>query len=354
MFWDNIVSIDIGNKNIKIVEGKQQGNNIVVNKAITVRTPSQSYNDGQIIDKERLKSIIHGTLESCKIKTKKVICSIESTSIITRKIILPKVKEEEMESMVKYEVEQYLPIMLDDYVVEYKVLDTFRVEGVDKFRMLVATIPKIMVENFLELLKEINIKPVALDLNSNAISKIFNRELEINKEISNLEQTVAILDIGHKFINMDIISKGIIQFSRLVTSGGKDIDINIANHFNLSVEEAEEKKMNDCNIAGKEDTSAVKEMLNYAVTTSIENWVVEIKRVFQYYETRKLVNKIDRVYLHGGSSKLLGIESYMEKALEMPVKRINEIDKIKLSKSIDNFEIANYLNALGAIIRLGR
>ncbi|WP_202710853.1 type IV pilus assembly protein PilM [Sporosalibacterium faouarense] len=354
MFWNKLLAIDLGNKNIKIVEGKQQGNQVIIEKATSVATPLHSYNDGQILDKESLKSIIHGTLEASNIKAKKTICSIESTSIITREITLPNVKEGEMDSMVKYEVEQYLPIMLDDYVVEYKVLNEFEEEGVSKSRILVAAIPKLIVENFLELFKEINLKPYVLDVNSNAISKVFFKKLKVNQDESNLEKTIGVIDIGHNFINVDIISKGIVQFSRLINSGGKDIDINIANHFNLSLEEAEKKKINDSNIEKNIGLAPSTEILNDAVKSSIDNWIAEINRVFQYYTTRSTGNKIDKLYLHGGSSSLKGIAPYMHSLLNMPVEQIKDIDKIKLSKTSENIKIANYLNAIGAIIRLGR
>lgn len=354
MFWNRFLVIDLGNKYIKFVEGKQQGNQVIVDKAVTVTTPLHSYNDGQILDKESLKSIIHGTLEASKIKTKKAICTIQSTSIITREIVLPNVKEGEMDSMVKYEVEQYLPIMLDDYVVEYKIVDSFNEEGINKCRILVAAIPKLIVENLLELLQEINIKPFAMDLHSNAISKIFSKKLRINNKDSNENKSIAILDIGHSFISMDIISNGIVQFSRLINSGGKDIDINIANHFNLSLEEAENKKISDCNLEKSIGLSSATEILNEAVKSSLESWIVEIKRVFQYYETRTTGNKIDKLYLHGGSSNLNGLEAYMKETLNMAVDKIEQIDKVKLTKPNDNFQIANYLNAIGAIIRIGR
>ena len=33
------------------------------------------------------------------------------------------VQEEEMETVIRYEIQQYLPINLDDYIVQYVVLD---------------------------------------------------------------------------------------------------------------------------------------------------------------------------------------------------------------------------------------
>lgn len=354
MLRNRYVSIDLGNKKIKIVVGKEQGNYVIVEKAFTIPTPFNSFNDGQILDKESLKSAIHGALEGKKIKAKKAICTTESTSIITREISLPYVKDEEMNTMVKYEVEQYLPIMLEDYVVEHKIIDRFEEEGIKKCRILVAAIPKLIVENFLRLVNEIKLKPYALDLNSNSISKLFGKKAKINNKSFNLDETFAIIDIGYRFISIDIISKGIPQFNRLINSGGKDIDINIANHFNLSLEESEKKKISDCNLGIANGFSNATAMLNDAIKSSVDGWITEIQRVFQYYQTRTTGNKIDYIYLHGGSSNLKGLENYMQDSIQVKIERINEIENIKLSKDIKKFDTENYLNAIGALIRLGR
>ena len=354
MVLNKYVSIDLGNKSIKIVEGKEKGNCLIIDRAFTIATPINSFNDGQILDKENLKSAIYGALEAFKIKSKKAVCTLESTSIITREISLPYAKDEEMDTMVKYEVEQYLPIMLDDYVVEYKIIDKFEEEDIKKCRVLVAAIPKLIVENFLKLLHEIKLKPLALDLNSNAISKIFNKKLKINDNIYNLNETIAVLDIGYRFISIDIISKGIPQFSRLINSGGKDIDINIANHFNLSLEESEKRKIADCNLEVSQGLTKSAIILNDAVKSSVDNWITEIQRVFQYYQTRTTGNKIDYIYLHGGSSNLKGLENYMKDAIQIKIQKINDINGVKFCKGTKNFDVENYLNTIGAIIRLGR
>ena len=55
---------------------------------------------------------ITDALDSNNIKNDNVIFTTNSTSVINRTIIIPKVNEDEIESVIKYEVQQYLPINL--------------------------------------------------------------------------------------------------------------------------------------------------------------------------------------------------------------------------------------------------
>ena len=76
--------------------------------------------------------------------------------------------------------------------------------------------------------------------------------------------------------------------------------------------------------------------------------------------TNLLGNKVDKVYIYGGSSNLIGIEKFIKDALNLPVIKIQNLSNVKFSKinesKVDPFkldvELSQYLNAIGAIIRL--
>lgn len=351
MFNNKVLSIDIGNKNIKIVVGKQSKNNVSVEKAMEIETPPNSYRDGKIFDIEELKSVINKYVHSENIKTKKTICTVQSTSIINREITLPVAKkEEEMNTMVRFEIEQYLPIMFDDYVIEYKILETFTEEDIKKGRITVAALPKTIVEDYLKLIKELNLIPVALDMNSNAVSKLYESKVTINDENSSLNKTVAVIDIGHNSMNLNMISNGVLEFSRVIPVGSNEIDINIANMLNLSLEEAEKRKIENSNLNNVNSLISI-EMLNDVVRDSVDNWIQEIRRLFRYYKNIKRENKIDEIYLYGGGSDIKGLEDHLKKELDISVVKIEKMSNVKLDKKVQDMNLNQYLNCIGSIIR---
>ncbi len=345
-----VISIDIGSKNTKIVIGKQQNNNVIINAAFMFNTPLNSIQDGKILDMEALSAEIRKVLSQYKIKTKKVVITIESTSIIRREIELPMAKPEEMDAMIIYEIEQYLPITLSEYVIEYKITEEFVENKLKKCKILVAALPKIIAEDFLQLVKSLELTPSVLDINSNAISKLIGTKALINGESFSTDNTMAVLDIGYNNINLTIVANGATRFSRLITLGGNDIDINIANSFNLDMKHAEDKKEKEGSLSKAARSDTLDSMINDMIKFSVDRWIEEIQRMFQYYTSRDTHNRINSILLYGGSSSLDGLEDYIKTSFNMPVYRLKSFANIKTG-SLENIKLEYYLNAVGAIIR---
>lgn len=351
MYSRKVLAIDIGTSNIKIVVGKQLNKAIFVEKAYMLPTPLNAYDDGQLLMTEKLQQDIHDLLTTEKIKVKRAICTVESSTIITREIVLPYAKPDELKNLVQFEIQQYLPIMMDEYLVEYKIIEEFMEEDIKKLKIQVAVLPKKIAGGYLTLLQSLKLQPVALDINNNAISKLFQYEVNINNENSSSQKTVAVIDLGRSQINLSIIDKGIQRFSRIIPQGGKNIDISIANSFNLSVKEAEEKKIQHASLENLTDELSSYDMVNELIRSGVDIWIEDIQRVFKYYTSRTSGNKIDEIYVYGGSSKIKGLSKFINNALNIPTFKIEEISNIKYAKELEMKDLDYYLNAIASIIR---
>ncbi|MDI9475347.1 MAG: pilus assembly protein PilM, partial [Bacillota bacterium] len=164
------------------------------------------------------------------------------------------------------------------------------------------------------------------------------------------EQTIAAIDLGHQFINVTVINKGLFEFSRLLNKGGKDIDTNMAHLLNLSLEEAEIKKreIKNINHDTEQDTSVT---LVSIIEETILNWLDEIQKVFMYYTSRSTENVIDSICIYGGSSNIEGIPTYIQEFFNMPTFKIDNLSNVKFDNNLEEASMSSYVNAIGAIIR---
>lgn len=351
MAHKNIISIDIGSSKVKIVVGKYANNTIYIKDAISIKTPEGRLMDGKIVVAEgradTLKQSIVQALSENRIRYKDAIFTIQSTSIIRREVELPNVKPHEMEGMIRYEIEQYLPIDLDEYIVEYKTPEDNK-DG--KTKLLIAAIPKTIAEDYLNIIKSMKLVPISLDINSNSISKLSSFKQQINLAEYNLDKTVAFIDLGCNNISICILAKGLFQFSRLIPTGGSELTLAIAEAFKLTAQKAESKKILEANLSIQETESGDEEV-NEVIRNIIFRWVEEIQRVFQFYKTRNANNNIDEIYLYGGTSNLVGITEYIANATNIPTKQIKSLSSVKLGKRVRTLDLECYLNSIGAIIR---
>ncbi|OPJ56334.1 type IV pilus assembly protein PilM [Alkalithermobacter paradoxus] len=332
---NDILSIDIGSRNIKMVVGNKKPDKLIIKKASIIKTPNESFSDGNILDIKSISDVIKSEIVNQNIKVRKAICTFQSTSVISRELYLPIVSQKELQKMINFEIEQYLPIQLDEYVIEHKILQKLIQDNIYKYRIWICAVPKSIAKKYFELLNELNLDPIALDINSNAISKLY-------KESEYKSQTIAVIDMGYTFLNVKIISKGVSQFSRLINGGGRDIDSSISNILDINLSESEKKKTQysiiDDNL-----------LVHQAIIPCVENWVEDIKRVFKYYTSRDRENSIDTVFLHGGSSNISEISNYISTSLNIPTYTVDKIDGI-ITK-VKNIDTKLYLNCIGALIR---
>lgn len=313
----NIISFDIDEEFIHIVEGKYHKNTLTLNKMIDVPTPANSINDGNIINEEIIIDAIQDALEENKIKSKYASFTTNSTLLINREMIIPVVKEDEIETVINFEISQYLPINLQDYIIQTIILEEIEVNGVDKLKVNTTCYPKKIANSYYNIIKELNLKPYTLDIKPNSLKKLIRYSQEINGGEYNIENTNVFVDIGPLTTDINIYKSVEMDFTRIVKFGYKHME-----------------KYKD---------------QNYGIDYLIE----EIEKIFQFYKNKNRSNRVDKVYLLGRGSRLDGLDKYVFNKIDIDVECVDNIGYLEYkNKSIDDEEIYKYINAIGTIIRL--
>ena len=153
----NLIVIDIGSHSVKIAGGQRNGNKLKVTTLIKEQLPEGVFNNGRIMDPIALKTVIHGMLKSNHIKVKDAVITYESQDIIKREMTVQKVEPNDQLELVTYEVSQYLPIDIDAYVLQYKVVE--EVEE-NKLKILLGALPKEIVKSLFDIVHECGLNPL--------------------------------------------------------------------------------------------------------------------------------------------------------------------------------------------------
>lgn len=341
-----ILSIDLGSHETKVVEGKETNNGIIVYNYFSIPTPEGAYRDGEIWDKDLIYYKLNQDFKNRKIKTKSVYITINSSSIITREVIIPKVEEEEIESILQFQIEEYIPMNSEDYIVQFKTIGTVYEEAIEKLNILLIAIPKIIVESHFQLIKDLNLNPQVLDYQPNSIAKLISYNSFVNDSYPTENLTFATIDLGYDSTKISIIQNGIIMVSRVVDMGIKHMDQNILNFFDYTPEELEERKLQVNNINHIEDEYDDYNRIVNLVKNFIENLSDKIEIIFRYYLTREIDNKIDMILLYGGGTSIDGISNLFSNYFNIPSIVVKSFNNVKFDGKVHK-----YMNALGAIIR---
>lgn len=343
-----VLSIDLGTNFIKVAEGKYQKDKLSLNKVVQIPTPEGCIADGKIINAQAIIDVLSFLIKENSIRAKDVIFTTNSSSIINRDILIPVVQEEEMETVIRYEIQQYLPINLDDYIIQFIVLDEIVDDTGAKLKINVTSFPERMANTYYNVVNALELNPYALDVTYNSINKLANYSQYTSNNGQIIGGTVAFVDMGATSINVAIFKNGKLDFTRMIKSGGDNIDYALSQSLNMSIKSTESLKIKDGDLLRNSE----EDILNLTIRKSVDDILEELERILQFY-SNKSNTTIDKIYIYGGTSNLKNIELYIKNKLNISVDNIEDIPNIDFtSKDLINENLGQYLNAISAIIRL--
>lgn len=350
-----LLGIDIGSHSIKFVVGKEVGTQIKLNAAFSQSLPKEVYENGNILDIEAMGDIIQSALRKNRVHVRDVVVTIESSEMIKREMIIPKVDPEDRDDLIAYEVNQYLPIDTSAYVLQHMDIEDVVEDNVEKTRILLGAIPKEIIHAHFELLKNCDLNPKFMDMHSNSIEKLL--QFSVLKSIYLEKRTVALIDFGHKMIDIGVYENGDYKFNRLLRMGGNAITQFIVRQEELDYEVAEVQKeqtsvkslaraYSELNEQNDPKSLVVMDTIEY-----LNECIGEISKVFKYYTSRGQDQNIEKVLLHGGSAKFEAIAPYIAERLDVKTELLMTLPNVEITAKIKIEELPLYANAIGALIR---
>ncbi|MDD2397523.1 MAG: pilus assembly protein PilM [Tissierellia bacterium] len=321
------ISIEFRADEIRVVEGRYNKKNIIVNKCFTIPVSDGLYEDGVIKDMEKFSYVLQKGLSKNNVSRGEVYGVINSSNIIIREIRLPKVEEKQIASILNYQLDEYLPVDPEGYVVQHIPLDIVEEDGVEKQNVMLIGVPKYMVETHLNLLQNLGLKPVALDYAGNAISKLIKYSDTINGIYDN-DITIACVDLEQESTTLNITNKGIMSISRVIK---EEISPTVDETPFMTLDESDDQDV------------AIASGLRGKFAVILD----KIDMVFRYYNSRETDKDIELVLIYGNHSHVDGIEDLMSSYFDMPCVKLNVLDKVKFYG-----DLAIYANAIGALIRV--
>ncbi len=344
-----LVSLDIGSSDIKIVEGQVKGGKLKIYNMRKIKSPEDIIQDGELFNEESILLKLKEEMKTSGVRTKNIALVSSSSTIISREIIVPYVENnEELKTLVNYEIEQFLAINLNNYIIQFMRLEEVMVDEVRKQKIFTIIYPKNLIESYRNLAEKLLLNPYALDISNNSIRKLSSIADIYNVDLINKEESILYLDLGYKSVDLSIVNNNKLEFIRVMPIGGIEIDRFIADFNGISMEEAEEIKKTQVEVGKHRKENP----LNDGVVEVIEGWLEDLNRIIQFYTNKSNGKKISHIYLYGGTSKLRGIDEYVSLKTGIETTKIITANNIEFSKNVNTTTIEEYVNALGALVRL--
>lgn len=336
---NSLLTIDIGTERIKMAHVLRKGQKSVVLDAIIIQTPDESIKDGVISKKDDLVKVIKEELASHKIKEKRVVFTISSSKIITREVELPFLKPDKLKKIIAVNAEEYFPVNLLDYTLDYSVTDVFESETGKVAKVIIYAVLTSLVQTYVELADACQLKIASVDYSGNGIVSYVQHE--------GLEGTNLFMEIGATSTMVTITTNNVVKFSRNVMYGTKTVNDSIKNHYEVSYMEAIKiSKERQLLSVEKDENSYLTSEVTYGVKQILEG----VSRLVDYYASRNK-KSVEKVYLLGGGAEIFGIEEYVEKFFKLKTEKLVKLNSVQYKDTIKDKNLPLYFAAtIGATL----
>ncbi|OHA62466.1 MAG: hypothetical protein A3E07_03700 [Candidatus Wildermuthbacteria bacterium RIFCSPHIGHO2_12_FULL_45_9] len=313
--------------------------------------------EGEVKKDEELAKLLEEGMKSVqgkKLDTRYVVASLPEEKAFLQVLQLPKMKPEEVRQAILFEAENYIPYPLETVYLDYQIVSPFAARADDHFDVLIASWPRVMVDQYIGILRSARMNPLALEIESFAIARAV-----IPHEVSGTP--VFLVDLGASRTGLSVYAGYSLQFTASAAVSSSDLTNAIAKTLQVSVEKAEKLKF-DYGMAGSEQGKEVFDALIPSLTDLAE----QIKKYIDYYETHALhqhlgkqKKAISKVFLCGGGAVMKGLPEFLSKQLNVKVQTGNPWVNIRPEQSkiippISFDDSLRYTTALGLALRGAR
>jgi type IV pilus assembly protein PilM len=246
-------------------------------------------------------------------KSRKVWMGVGNQRVVVREIALPAMPEKELRQSLGFQVQEFIPMPVDEAVLDYHLIEEREIDGRQMIRLLLVAAQKAMVDTLVAAATGAKLEPMGLDLVPFALV----RAVGASGAGMELESTggEAVVDIGAHVTNIVVHATGETRFVRILPSGGRDITVAIAR--GLSVEDAVAERLKRGEAV--EGVDATPEQALEIAMQRATKFVDEIRSSLEFYTAQTQGARIDRVLVSGGGSKLEGFIQILRQRMPVTV-----------------------------------
>lgn len=164
------------------------------------------------LNDRRKSQLIRDAIKQNKIPIHNATIVLPKHTVQVRCVTLPSDKDEEITRMARFEAGKIIPFNVENHIISHHVL---RKDSIRGSRVIIAAVEDKNAESSIQILKNAGVSIENVTVSNIALYNIF-RLMEPSKMA---EETFALLSISHHSVDISIIDKGLLIYSRSSLSG---------------------------------------------------------------------------------------------------------------------------------------
>lgn len=316
--------LDLSDLSVKVVQlgfvrGKKN-----VSAYGSILMPSGCVVDGEVKNPDGVRDAISRVVAGTHLNTKKVFCSLPEGKSFLRVIEVPQLEEDELEEVIRWQVEENIPLGLDQLYYDWMLLPASFSKGKHKRHVLLVAVARYVADAFLEVLESAGLEVVGMGTESVALAN------SLLLEQSPPDETVLIVDVGDRRTSFTFALGGVPCFSSGTPVSSQMMTDVIAKTLKISNQDAEKLKR-ESGIG----SFIKRDPLFCALESTLNNLVHQTQASIDFFVgSLGFSRSVQRIILCGGGANAEGLPVYLGKQLGKVVERGNPWARLDLNEVV--------------------
>jgi len=326
-----LLGIDITATAIKLLELSKSGSKYRIESYSVEPLPANSVVEKNIADTDAVGEAIGKAVKKSGTRIRDGAAAVSGSAVITKIITMPaELSDEDMESQIQLEADQYIPFPLEEVSMDFEVLGP--TEGSeDQVDVLLAASRSENVDLRIASLEVGGLQAKIVDVEAFAL------ENAVTMMVQNLfgggeGQIIAVADVGSAVTTFSVMDNLKIVYSREQAFGGAQLTEDIQRRYGLSYEEA---------VLAKKQGGLPDNYGPEVLEPFTESMAQQISRSQQFFFSSSSITRIDHLILAGGCASIEGISEIVEAEVGIPTVIANPFANMSLSSKVSAQALSN-------------
>ena len=318
-----LIGVDISSTAVKLLQLSRSGNRYRVEHYAVEPLPPNAVVEKNIVEVEAVGEAIKRAVARSGARARHAAAAVAGSAVITKVIPMPgDLDEDDMESQVELEADNYIPYPIEEVNLDFEVLGQMP-GNAEMVQVLLAASRTENVDARVAALELGGLTARVMDVEAFAIENAFS--LLADGLSAPRDGIVAMVDTGATMTTLNILRNGRSLYSREQVFGGKQLTDEVMRRYGLSYEEAGLAKRQ----GGLPESYDIEVLEPFK-----EAMVQQVSRLLQFFYAGSEFNRVDQIVLAGGCASIPGIAAMVEEQLGVPTVIANPLAQMTLGPRV--------------------
>lgn len=269
--------------------------------------------------KRRLGEAIMTAVGQAGIKTSNVAIGLPSNKTFSTIVDVPKVSEQELKATMKYQVDQYIPMAVEDAQIDWALLgDSLHKQN--QYEVLLTSTAKAYAEERLEFVESLGFNVIAEEPDPIAMVRALTP--------GGVQDARLILDMGEHSTDLAVVYGGAPRLVRTVPSGLQSLVRAAVQNLSVQEDQARQFILKFGLAPDRLDGQVLR-----AIDSVLDNFASELVKSIKFFQTRYPSVQVAGILLSGFGASIPQMDQYISTKTGIPASAANPWQYVQMTQA---------------------